>query len=311
MKKISIVVPTYNEERNIIPAYEEISAVMREKLSGYTYEILYIDNNSIDNTKALIESLCREDKKVRAIFNARNFGMMRSHYYGLINATGDCAVLLHVDLQNPPFVIPDFVREWEAGYKIVIGIKDKSRENPIMFFIRTCYYRTMRKISDIEHIEHFSDFGLLDRDFLDVLKGLNDPIPYLRGIVSELGFKIKQTNYLQNRREREKSKSDFKLLYEFGMLGVTSYTKSIMRLATILGFVLSGISMLLAAFTVIMKLFYWDSYSMGVAAIGVGVFTLGSIQLFFVGFLGEYVLNINTRVMRRPLVVEERRINFD
>jgi len=311
MKKISIVVPTYNEEKNVITAYEQISAVMREQLSGYEYEILYIDNDSRDNTRVLIESLCKQDKNVCAIFNARNFGMMRSHYYGLINATGDCAVLIHADLQNPPSVIPDFVKEWEAGYKVIIGIKDKSKENQVMFFLRSCYYRAMKNISDIEHIEHFSDFELLDRDFLDVLKNLEDPIPYLRGIVSELGFKIKRIHYIQNKRERGKSKSDIKLLYDFGMLGLTSYTKSIMRLATVLGFVLSGLSILVAISIVIMKLLYWDSYPMGVAAIGVGVFILGSVQLFFIGFLGEYVLNINTRIMRRPLVVEERRINFD
>jgi len=311
MKKISIVVPTYNEEQNIVPAYEEISAVMQERLSGYLYEILYIDNDSTDNTRALIESLCKKDKRVCAIFNARNFGQMRSHYYGLINATGDCAILMHADLQNPPSLIPDFVNEWEAGSKVVIGIKDKSKENPVMFLLRTCYYRTMKKISDIEQIEHFSDFELLDRDFLNVLRELNDPIPYLRGIVSELGFKMKRVHYLQNKRERGKTSASIKVLYDFGMLGITSYSKSIMRLATILGFILSGISMLVAILTLIMKLRYWDLFPMGVAAIGVGVFVFGSVQLFFIGFLGEYVLNINTRVMRRPLVIEERRINFN
>lgn len=311
MKKISIVVPTFNEEMNIIQSYEEISKVMQEKLSNYNYEILYIDNDSTDNTKVLIESLCNKDKKVCAIFNARNFGQMRSHYYGLINATGDCAILMHADLQNPPSVIPDFVAEWEAGYKVVIGIKDKSKENPIMFFLRSCYYRVMKKLSDVEQIQHFSDFELLDRDFLNVLKELNDPIPYLRGIVSELGFKMKRVHYVQNKRERGKTSANIKVLYDFGMLGVTSYTKSIMRLATILGFILSGISVIVAISTIIMKILYWDSFPMGMAAVTVGVFILGSIQLFFIGFLGEYILNINTRVMKRPLVVEEKRINFD
>jgi len=310
MKKISIVVPTYNEEPNIIPAYEEITAVMQEKLNQYEYEILFIDNDSTDATRVLIESLCKKDIRVCAIFNARNFGQMRSHYYGLINATGDCAILMHADLQNPPSVIPDFVKEWENGYKVVIGVKEKSKENPIMFFLRTCYYRTMKKISDVEQIEHFSDFELLDRLFLNVLKELNDPIPYLRGIVSELGFKMKRVHYLQNKRERGKTTANVKVLYDFGMLGITSYTKTILRFATILGFILSGISIIIAISTLVIKILNWDAFPMGVAAIGVGVFVLGSVQLFFIGFLGEYVLSINTRVMRRPLVIEERRINL-
>jgi glycosyltransferase involved in cell wall biosynthesis len=311
MKKISIVVPTFNEEKNVYPVYNEITAVMNQEMEKYDYEILFIDNNSADSTRSIIELLCENDKKVKAIFNARNFGQMRSHYYGLINATGDCAILMHADLQNPPSIIPDFIREWENGYKVVIGIKKSSKESPAMFFLRTCYYKLMKKISDTEQIEHFTDFELLDREFLGVLRNLNDPIPYLRGIVSELGFKIQRVHYRQNKRERGKTSASIKVLYDFGMLGITSYSKAIMRIATVLGFILSGISFLAGISTLIMKLTHWDDFPVRIAAIGVGVFILGSLQLFFIGFLGEYILNINTRVMNRPLVIEERRINFE
>lgn len=310
MKTITVVVPTYKEEANIIPAYNEITKVMTEQLSNYNYEIMYIDNDSPDGTRALIRELCRKDDHVKAIFNARNFGQMRSHFYGLRQAQGDCAILAHADLQNPPSVMVDFVREWEKGAKVVIGIKDNSKESRVMFFLRTCYYKTMARISDVEQIEHFSDFELLDRDFLNVLRDLDDPMPYLRGIVSELGFKMARVHYSQNKRERGKTTANFRVIYDFGMLGITSYSKSIMRLATKLGFILSGISAIIALITFIMKLTHWEDFASGIAAIGVGVFLLGSIQLFFIGMLGEYILNINVRVMKRPLVIEEERINF-
>jgi glycosyltransferase involved in cell wall biosynthesis len=312
MKKITIVVPTYNEEKNIIPAYNEIKKVMDSQLTEYDYEIMFVDNNSADNTKILIAQLCKQDKEhVKAIFNARNFGQMRSHFHGLREAQGDCAILLHADLQNPPEVMVKFVREWENGAKVVIGIKDNSKENKIMFFLRTCYYKVMSKISDVEQIRHFSDFELLDRDFLDVLRNLDDPLPYLRGIVSELGIKMSRVHYSQNKRERGKTTANLGVLYDFGMLGITSYSKSIMRLATIIGFILSGISFVIAVITLLVKLFNWSSFPAGMAATNIGVFLLGSVQLFFIGFLGEYILNINTRIMKRPLVIEETRINFD
>jgi glycosyltransferase involved in cell wall biosynthesis len=310
-KTITIVIPTYNEEKNILYSYKEVTKVMAESLSKYDYEIMYVDNCSQDSTQALIEGLCLKDKHVKAIFNARNFGQNRSHFYSLTQADGDCAVLLHADLQNPPSVIPEFVKEWEEGAKVVIGVKEASKESPLMFFLRTCYYKVMKNTSDVEQIEHFSDFELLDKDFIAVLRKLNDPIPYLRGIISELGFKMKRVNYLQDKRAHGRTTANLRSLYDFGMLGVTSYSKFIIRLATIAGTVLSFICILVAISTFITKLLYWDSFPTGVAAIGIGVFFLGSVQLFFIGLLGEYILNINIRIMQRPLVIEERRINFD
>jgi glycosyltransferase involved in cell wall biosynthesis len=284
---------------------------MAESLSKYDYEIMFVDNCSQDSTQALIEGLCLKDKHVKAIFNARNFGQSRSQFHALTQVQGDCAVLLHADLQNPPSVIPEFVKEWEEGAKVVIGVKEASKENPLMFFLRTCYYKVMKKTSDVEQIEHFSDFALLDKDFIAVLRKLNDPIPYLRGIISEMGFKMKRIYYMQEKRTYGKTHFNFTSLYDLGMLGVTSYSKFIIRIATIAGTFLSFICIMLAISTFITKLLYWDSFPTGIAAISIGVFFLGSVQLFFIGLLGEYILNINIRIMQRPLVIEERRINFE
>ncbi len=311
MKTITVVVPTYNEEENIQIAYEEIVKIFQNELKEYQYEILFIDNDSTDNTKMLIRNLASKDKQVKAIFNARNFGQARSHFYGLTQAEGDCAILLHADLQNPPQVMVEFVHEWEKGAKVVIGIKDSSRENPVLFFLRTCYYKMMKLISDVEQIQHFSDFELLDKDFLKVLRELHDPSPYLRGIVSELGFKLVKVHYTQNKREHGKTKANFRTLYDFAMNGVTSYSKSILRVATLAGGSLAGISAIIAVITLVRKLLFWDTFQAGIAAIGVGVFFLGSVQLFFIGIVGEYILSINTRILNRPLVIEEERINFD
>ena len=309
-KLITIVIPTYNEEENIFPAFKEVTTLMNDKLPNYNYEIMFIDNDSTDNTRKLIEQLCDKDKNVKAIFNARNFGQARSHFYGLTQAQGNCAILLHADLQNPPSIIPKFIDAWENGAKIVAGIKDNSKENRIMFFLRSCYYRFMAKVADVEQIQHFSDFELLDKEFIDVLRNLNDPLPYLRGIVSELGMRMKRVHYSQNKREKGKTTANWNIIYDFAMLGITSYTKSIMRLATKFGLILSLISAIIAIITFIVKLIHWDSFPTGMAATSIGVWFLGSVQLFFIGLLGEYVLNINTRIMNRPLVIEERRINF-
>ena len=312
MKKISIVIPTYNEHENINIAYNAVTELFEKNLPNYDYDIIFVDNCSTDDSRSMIRRLAEQDKEhIKAIFNARNFGQARSHFYGLTQADGDCAVLLHADLQNPPEVILEFVKKWEDGAKVVIDIKDNSKENPILFFLRTCYYKVFAHISEVEQIEHFSDFELLDRDFLKVLQDLDDPSPYLRGIISELGFKMERVHYLQNKRERGKTKANFRTLYDFAMNGITSYSKSILRVATISGFVLSFISVVIAIITFVKKLLFWNTFEAGIAAISVGVFFLGSVQLFFIGLLGEYILNMNVRILHRPLVIEEERINFE
>lgn len=309
MKTVCIVVPTYNEEENIPLVYARVCDVFSNL--NYAFEILFIDNYSTDMSRIKILHLCEKDKRVKSIFNAKNFGFTRSTFYGLSQATGDCAVLMFADLQDPPEVIPEFLNKWESGNKVVVGIKNKSRENKLMYFFRKCYYLLVEKISDVDHISQFVGFGLYDRSFLKVLASLDDPLPYLRGIVAEMAFQRTDVYYEQEKRQKGKSSFNFFNLYDTAMLGITSYSKVLMRLATIFGFLLALLSAIIAIVTLVIKLLNWNYFSMGTAAIVVGVFLIGSVQLFFIGLLGEYVLNINTRVMHRPLVIEEKRINFE
>ncbi len=311
MKTISILVPTYNEEENVEPLSEAIIAEMEENLSNYDYEIVFIDNDSKDQTRPKLRKLCENNKKIRAVFNAKNFGQFNSPYYGLLQTTGDCTVLMCADFQDPIYMIHEFVKEWEAGNKIVIGIKSQSEENKIMYFLRSCYYKLIRKMSSVEQIEHFTGFGLYDKEFIDVLRGLDDPTPFLRGIVAELGYKRKDIEYKQEKRRAGKTHNNWYTLYDAAMLSFTSYTKVGMRIATIAGFILAGISAAIAIVYLILKLIFWDRFVAGMTPILLGIFFFGSIQLFFIGLLGEYIMNINSRVIRRPLVIEEERLNFD
>ena len=310
-KRISVLIPTYNEEENVVPLSEAIVAEFEKSLPQYEYEIVFIDNDSTDTTRDKIRMLCKKDSQIKAIFNAKNFGQFNSPYYGLMQTTGECVILMCADFQDPINMIPKFVAEWEAGNKIVIGIKSKSKENKIMYFLRSCYYKLIKKMSSVEQIEHFTGFGLYDRGFIEVLKGLDDPTPFLRGIVAELGYKRKDIEYQQEKRRAGKTHNNWYSLYDAAMLGFTYYTKVGMRIATIAGFILSGISVVVALVYLIMKLIFWDRFVAGMTPILLGIFIFGSIQLFFIGLLGEYIMNINSRVTHRPLVIEEERLNFD
>ena len=310
-KKISVVIPTYNEEANVIPLADAIVGVLTGELAEYDYEIIFIDNHSKDSTQIKLRQLCRENKRIKAIFNARNFGQMRSPVHGLKQATGDCVIRMCADFQDPVEMIVQFVREWEQGHKIVIGVKKASKEKRIMYWIRACYYKLIRKITDIDHIAPFTGFGLYDKAFVDVVRSLHDPMPYLRGIIAELGFDYKAIPYVQQKRRAGKSKNNFYTLYDYAMVGITSYSKVVMRLATFLGFSVAALSFLAGIFYLVLKIMYWDRFSAGIAPMLIGIFFLGALQLFFIGFLGEYVLSINTRVLDRPLVVEEERLNFE
>lgn len=311
MKKISVILPTYNEEDNVIPLSKEIVNIFNNELNNYDYEIIFTDNNSIDSTREKIISLCQENKNIKAIFNAKNFGQFRSPFNAMINANGDCVILMVSDFQDPPKIIVDFVREWESGYKIVIGIINKSKENLIMRFIRSLYYKLMKYISDIEHIEHFTGTGLYDKSFVKTISVLDDPDPYIRGIVSELGYKIKKINYEKQNRKAGKSKNNFFTLYNIAMISITNYSKIVLRLSTMIGFLFSFLSFIFGLIYFIYKIIYWHSFNVGIAPLILGVFFIGSIQLFFLGLIGEYIVNINDRLMKRPLVIEEKRINFD
>ena len=310
MKKISVLIPCYNEEENVVQISDAVIEQLN-KLENYDYEILFIDNCSTDKTQELITKLCENNHKIKAIFNCKNFGQFNSPYYGLQQTTGDCTILMCADFQDPVDMIPKFVQEWENGYKIVIGIKNKSKENRIIYFLRSCYYKIIKKLSSTEQIEHFTGFGLYDKDFIKILKDIDDPTPFLRGIVAELGYKRKEINYEQAKRKAGKTHNSFYTLYDAAMLSFTSYTKIGLRLATFLGMGIGIISFIVGLIYLILKLLYWDRFAAGTIPILLGSCFLGAIQLFFIGILGEYILSINARVMKRPLVIEEKRINFE
>lgn len=311
MKTISIVVPCYNEEENVEALRESVDRIFLQKLPDYTYELIFIDNDSQDSTREIIRGICARDKRVKGIFNAKNFGQFNSPYYGMLQSTGDATVLMAADFQDPVEMIPRYVAEWENGYRIVIGIKKSSRENKFMYWLRGCYYKIIKKLSDVDQIEQFTGFGLYDRKFISVLRELDDPLPFLRGIVAELGFRRREIPYEQPKRRAGKTSNNFFRLYDAAMLSITSYTKVGLRVATIFGSICSFASMMVGLVYLILKLLYWDRFPAGMAPIIIGMSFLGSVQIFFIGLVGEYILSINSRVMRRPLVVEEERLNFN
>lgn len=311
MKKISVMIPCYNEEENARPIYEAVRDELLRSCPNYDYEILFIDNKSQDRTREIIREICKEDPRVKAIFNAKNFGQFNSPYYGILQTTGDCTITMCADFQDPVDLIPRFVEEWEKGYKIVIGRKTESKENPFVYFLRGCYYKLIKKMSSCEQIEQFTGFGLYDSSFVQTMRDLKDPTPFIRGIVAELGPERKEIEYTQPQRRAGKTHNNWYSLYDAAMLSFTSYTKVGLRLATFIGFISAGISFLIGLIYLIAKICFWNSFTMGYAPMMIAIFFMGGIQLGFLGFMGEYIMAMNTRIMNRPLVVEEERLNFN
>lgn len=312
MKKISIMIPCYNEVENVELMSQAVINIMEENLPQYDYDILFIDNASTDGTRDIIERICADNKKIKAIFNVTNFGQFNSPFHGMCQTDGDCTITMCCDFQDPVELIPKFVEKWEQGHKIVSGIKTSSKEPGLIYFLRTCYYKAIKNMSNVKMIEHFTGFGLYDKTFISLLRELDDPIPFIRGIVAEygLGFNRAEVEYEQPKRRAGKTKNNFYSLYDAAMLSFTSYTKIGLRLATFMGFMCSIVSVIIAIVYTILKFVNWDNFSAGTAPLTIGVFLIGGIQLFFIGLIGEYILNINTRVIHRPIVVEEKRINF-
>lgn len=313
MKKISILIPCYNEIENVELMAKTVINVLDESLPQYDYEIVFIDNCSTDGTRDAIEKLCSGNKKIKAIFNVTNFGQFNSPFYGICQCYGDCVIPICCDFQDPVELIPVFVKKWEEGHKIISGIKTSSKEPGFVYFLRTVYYKLIRNMSTVKMIEHFTGFGLYDRTFVELLRKLDDPIPFMRGIVAEYGdgFNMIEVEYEQQKRRAGKTHNNFYSLYDAAMLSFTSYTKIGLRLATFVGVICSGVSFVIAIVYLIMKLLNWTSFMAGTAPMTIGVFFLGGLQLLFIGLIGEYILNINTRVINRPVVVEEKRINFE
>ena len=308
-KLVSIMIPCYNEEENIAAITDAVVAQM-EQLPQYDYEVLCIDNCSTDNTRPLLREICAKNKKIRAILNVKNFGQFNSPYYGICQCSGDCVIPICADFQDPVELIPEFLKYWEEGYQIVCGVKKSSKENPFMYKLRTVYYKLIKRFSEVDQIEHFTGFGLYDRSFLDVLRKLDDPTPFIRGIVAELGGRRKEVPYEQPLRRAGKTHNNWYTLYDAAMLSVTSYTKVGMRVAVFGGMIMAFLSLLVGLVYLVMKLIYWDRFDAGQAPTVIIVSLMCSILLAFMGFLGEYISAINVRMMHRPLVVEEERINF-
>lgn len=309
MKKISVVMPCYNEEPNVEKAYKAVKEIFAG-LHGYDYEHIFIDNASEDGTFEVLRRIAAADKRVKLIRNVRNFGHIRSPFYGLLQASGDAVVLMVADLQDPPALVAEFIKRWEAGSKIVVGVKTHSDESGIMFRVRKLYYGLMDHISEVRHIGNFTGFGLYDRQVVDILRKIEDPYPYFRGLIADIGFEIEKVEYLQPARKWGITKNNFYTLYDMAMLGLTNYSKVPLRVATFLGFVMSIISLLVAFSYFLYKFIYWQEFSLGIAPIVIGLFFMFSVQLFFLGIVGEYIGSIHTKVLKRPLVVEKERINF-
>lgn len=309
MPLISVVTPCYNEEANIEEVYRQVKGIFAT-LPNYSYEHIFIDNASKDRTVDILKGIAKDDRNVKIIVNSRNFGYIRSPYYGLLQANGDAAVLLVADLQDPPDMIKDFIKKWEEGYKIVLGVKTQSKEMAAMFLIRKIYYNLISKLSEIELTKNNQGFGLYDRRIIEILRGIDDPYPYFRGLISEIGFESVKIEYTQQRRKRGITSSNFYKLYDVAMLGITSHSKVPLRLATMLGFFMSALSLLIAIGYFIAKLTLWYEFPLGMAPVVIGLFFFSSIQLFFIGILGEYIGSIHTQVLKRPIVIEKERINF-
>jgi glycosyltransferase involved in cell wall biosynthesis len=309
-KLISVVSGCYNEEENVRECYEQVKKVFQE-IGRYRYEHIFIDNGSKDKTVAILREIAAQDKNLKIIVNARNFGHVRSGYHAYLQARGDAIISVVSDLQDPPELIKDFLRKWEEGFLVVIAVKENSDESPVFFAIRRLYYELITRLAEIELNKNTTGFGLYDRRFMEVLREIDDPYPYFRGLVSEIGFPVAKIPYRQPARKRGITSNNFYTLYDMAMLGITNHSKVPLRMATILGFAISFLSLLVALGYLVFKLLYWDHFNLGLAPMVVGLFFFGSVQLFFIGILGEYIGAIHTQVLKRPPVVELERVNFD
>ena len=310
MKHISVMTPCYNEEGNIRNIYNAVKEQF-DKMPQYTYEHIFIDNYSTDNSRKILRELAAEDSNVKVILNARNFGPNRSGSYGMLQGTGDALICIVCDLQDPPEMIPSFLQKWEEGYKVVLGQKTKSKENPLMFQVRKLYYKIMEKLSETEHLTNVTGYGLFDKEVLDMIKWMDDPDPYIRGLVTQLGYKWCLVEYTQQERTSGKSSYNFNRYFDFAITGLTHVSKKPLRIVTLAGLIMSAISFAIDIIYLVFKLVHWYEFDMGTAPILIGVFLLGSVQLACLGVIGEYIGAILTKVTKRPMVVEEERINFD
>jgi len=309
-KTITVLTPCFNEEGNVREVYERVRAAI-VAAGDYRYEHLFIDNASTDNTLGELKAIAAKDKNVKVIRNTRNFGHIRSPMHAFNQASGDAVIGIVADLQDPPEMIVDLIRKWEEGYPVVITVKQGSDENGLMFWIRRRYYKLVRQLSGVETYENYTGFGLYDRKVVEVIKGFDDPYPYFRGMIAEAGFKHFDIPYHQPARKRGITKNNFYSLYDMAMLAITNLSKVPLRLVTFSGFLGAAVSVLVGLAYLVYKLIYWSRFNVGIAPLVIGFFFFGSIQLLFMGIIGEYIGTIHTLVQKRPLVVEQERINFE
>ncbi len=311
MKFLSVVSGCYNEEENVRELYDRVKRVFAEDLPEYSFELILIDNCSQDKTVNVLREICREDKRVKVIVNNRNFGHIRSGYHALFQAKGDAIIAMASDLQDPPEMIPQFVRKWEAGYKIALAQKTSSEESAIFFLIRKAYYNLANRLSEVPLVKNVTGFGIYDRCVIEDVRRIDDPYPYFRGLICDLGYEQALIPFTQPVRKRGFTKNNLYTLYDLAMLGITNHSKLPLRLATFSGFCMGGLSFLVGMVYLVYKLLYWSQFQAGTAPVVIGLFFLGAIQLFFIGIIGEYIGSIHTQVLHRPLVIERERINFD
>lgn len=309
MKKISVVLPCFNEEENVRPLYESLEGILGKL--NYNFEYLFIDNCSEDGTVQEIKKLCRRDPKVKLIVNSRNFGHIRSPIHGVMNATGDAAILMATDFQDPPDLLPEFIQKWEEGYKVIKGVKSSSEEKSLFFFVRTAYYKLVNRLAEVELTQNYTGFGMYDACVLKELRGVKDRYPYFRGLISELGFESTEIEFRQPQRKRGFTKNNLYTLYDMGILGIISHSKIPLRLCTVAGFLTGTLFFFISLCYLFLKLLFWKSFSFGLAPLMIGLFFLGGVNLFFLGLLGEYICAIHTQVIAHPIVVEKERVNFE
>lgn len=309
MRSISVVTQCYNEEGNIQEIYERVKKVMR-CFDKYSYDHIFIDNASQDKTREILREIARNDKNAKVILNTRNFGQIRSPIHAMLQAKGDAVISIVADLQEPPILISDFIKKWEEGYKIVVGIKNQSKESPILFVLRKIYYNFIASLSEVELNKNFTGFGLYDREIIEILRKIDDPYPYFRGFICDIGFERAEITYTQPKRKWGITKNNFYILFDYAMLGITNHSKVPLRFAIMIGFTAAFISLLIALGYFIYKLIFWQSFLLGTAPLVIGLFFFSAVQLFFIGIIGEYIGSIHTQILKRPLVIEKERINF-
>jgi len=309
MKLISVVTPCYNEEKNVAGLYNEVKNVFAG-LKNYRYEHIFIDNASTDNTVNMLKGIAAVDKNVKIIVNLKNYGHLKSPFYAILQASGEAVISVVADFQDPPLLIKDFIDRWERGYKVVVGIKSRSKENPLMFLVRKIYYSLIQSVSTSEQIKNFTGFGLYDRSVIEILRQYDERYPYFRGLISELGFEIAKIEFTQPIRKKGRSNNNFYTLFDLAMLGIVNYSISPLRVATFIGLITAVASFLIALFYLFYKIIFWNSFHVGIAPLVIGIFFFSAVQLLFIGIIGEYIGAIYTQVKKRPLVIEKERVNF-